>query len=169
VGKEKPSYGSKKIGKSPTCESFSITPEGNVQSCCAFPSSLGNLKKETFTHILQHSKKLAWWSSVTLEHYEECGKHDYCDYCRPCPGINFAETGTPLKPAETSCYIAKVRYGLAEKLRQGNDPLNGKTVHECLSAVSTSLLNLKREAGHDYRDKKNDGRRINVVSQEVSL
>jgi radical SAM protein with 4Fe4S-binding SPASM domain len=154
VGKEKTNYGSKKITKSPVCESFCITPEGNVQACCAFPSSLGNLKNETFAHILQHSKELDWWHTVTLENYEDCGKHEYCDYCRPCPGINFAETGNPLKPAETNCGIAKVKYGLVEKLKQGDDPLNGKTVQECLSSISIPLFDLKREAGNNYRNKK---------------
>jgi hypothetical protein len=103
---------------------------------------------------LQHSKELAWWSNVTLDNYEECGKHDYCDYCKPCPGINFAETGSPLTPAITVCDIAKVRHRLAEKLKHGKDPLNGKTVQECLSSVSIPLLDLRQEHGRNYRNKK---------------
>jgi MoaA/NifB/PqqE/SkfB family radical SAM enzyme len=154
VGKEKPIYGGKKLSKRPTCESFCITPEGHVQLCCVFPSPLGDLKDGSFTRTLQHSKELIWWRSVIPEDYEECGKHDYCNYCRLCPGINFAETGNPLKPAETNCYVAKVRYGLAEKLKQGNDPLKGKSVQECLSAISIPLLTLKREEGNNYKDKR---------------
>jgi radical SAM protein with 4Fe4S-binding SPASM domain len=154
VGKEKPGYGGNKLTERPVCEDFCITPEGNVQPCCAFPSPLGNLKGESFTQALQHSKDLIWWRSVVLDDYETCGKQDYCQYCHFCPGINFAETGNPLKPAETNCYVAKVRYGLAEKLKQGNDPLNGKTVQECLSSVSIPLLNLKREEGINYKDKR---------------
>ena len=154
VGKEKQNYGGKKLTKSPVCDDFCITPEGNVQVCNAFPSSIGNLKNRSFTHILQHSKDLAWWHSITLEHYEECGKYDYCSFCKPCPGVNFAENGNPLKAAETNCSIAKIRHNLAEKLKQGNDLLNGKTVQECLSAVSIPLLDLEREVKHNYRDKK---------------
>jgi MoaA/NifB/PqqE/SkfB family radical SAM enzyme len=145
---------SKKTIKKPRCEAFCVTPEGNIQFCCTFPNVLGNLKNETFNHILQNNKTLAWWRNITLDDYEQCGKYEYCNYCSFCPGDNFSETGSPLKPAETRCYIAKVRYGLVEKLRQGNDPLNGKTVQECLSSVSIPMLELKQEYEHNYRNEK---------------
>lgn len=126
---------SKRPVEKPRCEAFCITPEGNLQLCCAFPSSLGNLRNETFFNILQNNKELNWWRNVTLDDFEQCGKYEYCDYCNLCPGVNFSETGNPLTPATTSCQIAQVRCELAEKLKLGNDPLNGKTVQECLSSI----------------------------------
>ena len=154
VGKEKLNYGGQALPKEIICKSYCITPEGNVQVCCAFPSSVGNLKEKTFVEILQHSKELAYWNSIKLEDYEECGQHSYCNFCKMCPGINFAETGNPLKPAETNCYIAKIRSELAEKLKQGHDPLNAKSIQECLSSVSIPLLNIKREIRNNYRNEK---------------
>lgn len=153
VGEEKPSYGRKALPKKPICKSYCITPEGNIQVCCAFPCSMGDLKKNTFSDILLNSKELSWWHNTELKDYEECGKHVYCDYCKICPGINFAETGSPLKPAETNCEIAKMRYELAEKLKQGDDPLNGRTLEECLLSVSFGPSNLKRIDGNNYRNK----------------
>jgi len=140
--------------ENPRCEAFCITPEGNVQICCAFPSSFGNLQNETFTHILQNSKELVWWRNLTLNDYEQCGKYEYCNHCKLCPGDNFSETGSPLKPATTRCETAKVRYELAEKLKQGDDPLNGKTVQERLSSVSIPIMNLKRENETNFRNQK---------------
>eukprot|EP00825_Cyclidium_porcatum_P018032 TRINITY_DN20669_c0_g1_i1.p2 TRINITY_DN20669_c0_g1~~TRINITY_DN20669_c0_g1_i1.p2 ORF type:complete len:192 (-),score=14.48 TRINITY_DN20669_c0_g1_i1:12-587(-) len=154
VGKERKNFGGQKLTKAPICESYCITPEGNVQLCCAYPSSIGNLKNEPFSSLLKHSKELAWWHNITLNDYEKCGKFDYCDYCKPCPGVNFAETGSPLKPAITNCNIAKIRYELSLKLKQGYDPLNGKSVQKCLSLISIPLLDLKREYGENFRNKR---------------
>jgi hypothetical protein len=112
------------------------------------------LKKETFAHILRNSKELAWWRSITLGDYEACGKQRYCNYCHFCPGANFSETGNPLKPATMNCEMAQIRFELAEKLKHGDDPLNGRTVQECLSSVSIPLLDLKQEYGQSYRGKK---------------
>lgn len=156
VGKERINYGAKILTKSPACESFCITPEGSVQPCCAYPSPFGNLKNTSFTHILQHSKELKWWRTIKLSNYNVCGKNNYCCYCRPCPGINFAETGSPLKPAKTNCDLAIARYNLAEKLKQGRDPLNGKSVDKCLSSIVLSVTNLRREFGDNYLGKKLD-------------
>jgi MoaA/NifB/PqqE/SkfB family radical SAM enzyme len=138
----------------PRCDSFCITPEGYVQTCCMFPSTFGDLKEMTFGQILQSSKELQWWRNVNQKDYAECGKHPYCDYCKPCPGINYTETGSPLKPAETNCYIAKLRYDLAYKLKQGYDPLNGKSVQEYLLTTASPLCSLKQESRNNYRNKK---------------
>lgn len=138
----------------PRCDAFCITPEGNMEPCCIFPIALGNLKNEAIVDILRNSKELKWWNNLTLDDYEQCGKQEHCNFCNFCPGVNFSETGNPLKQATTNCEIAKIRCGLAEKLKQGNDPLDGKTVQECLSSISVPLLDLKQEYGQNYRNKK---------------
>jgi radical SAM protein with 4Fe4S-binding SPASM domain len=157
VGKEAPNYG----GQSRNMEgvacgagdnSFCITPEGNLQPCCAFPCSFGNLKEESLETILQ-SKTLQKWRNTKLKDYEECGKHDYCDYCNLCSGVNYTQHGTPLKAGENNCYVAKIRYELGIKMEKGFDPLNGKTIQECLSSVFVHVHDLKRDYEHkNFRD-----------------
>ena len=160
VGKEAPNYGGqKKPMDSNPCgagdNSFCITPEGNVIPCCAFHATFGNLKEETIKGIVHNSQELHWWNSLTLYQYEECGQHDYCDYCNLCPGNNFHEHGTPLKAAENNCYIAKVRHGLAQKMMQGNDPLGGVSLQKKLSELPDyTPKELKRELSHDYSDTR---------------
>lgn len=96
---------------------FNITPEGNLIPCCSFHLVLGNLRNQSLKTLLTDNEKLDWWLSLKLESYEECGKYDYCAFCNLCPGMNFAEHGTPLKAAENSCYLAKIRYNLFKKIK----------------------------------------------------
>ncbi len=111
-------------------DSFCITPEGKVILCCSFHSPIGDVTKTSIADIIEKSISLKWWRNLKLKDYEECGRHDYCDFCNLCPGINFSETGTPLKASETCCYMAKVRFKLAQKLKEGDDPLKGKSIRE---------------------------------------
>ena len=160
VGKEAPNYGGQtKLMDQNPCgagdNSFCITPEGNLIPCCAFHTLFGNLKYNSFSSILNNSKELSYWRCLTLNDYEECGRYDYCAYCNLCPGNNFVEHGTPLKASEVNCYMAKTRYELAQKMMQGYDPLNGKTVRERLAEMPDyAPLQLKREISQNYSDTK---------------
>ena len=148
VGKEAPNYGGadKPLGRN-ACgaayNSFCITPEGNLIPCCSFHLVFGNLLKESLVEIL-NSDKLVWWRSLTLKDYEECGQHDYCSYCNLCPGVNFSEYGSPLKASEAGCHLAKIRKSLAVKMKQGYDPLCGKSLQECLDSVSEEKSEVRR-------------------------
>ncbi len=161
VGKELPNYGGQKkyldnIACGAGITSFCITPEGFVQPCCAFPSSFGNLRDQSFGSILE-SSELEWWHNLRLRNYEECGRHDYCDYCNLCSGTNFSEHGTPLKASENNCYMAKIRFALAARMMKDNyDPLQGKTLVECLEDVPTeySETELRRIETINHKDKK---------------
>lgn len=121
VGKEAPNYGGRKRDSSQcSCGAghtgFCLAPNGDVRCCSAFPMTFGNVKENSIGEILSESKTLHEWRSAILLDYAECGKHDYCDYCNLCAGINYIEHGDFRKPAETNCYMAKVRYNLAQKL-----------------------------------------------------
>lgn len=161
VGKEAPNYGgqSKPMDENPCGagdNSFCITPEGNLIPCCAFHTLFGNLKEKTISEIIGESKELAYWRGLTLNDYEECGRYDYCAYCNLCPGNNFIEHGTPLKAAEVNCYVAKIRYELAQKLKNGYDPLNGKSLRERLSELPDFVpIEIKREMSlNDFSDTR---------------
>ena len=123
---------------SSTCQAgttgLSITPNGNVQPCIAFPLILGNLHKDSLQSIL-YGQKLKEWHKITLKEYTECGKHDYCNYCSICAGSNYVANNTPIKPCKTNCYIAKCRYDVAIKLSEGNDPLMGRDIQTRIKEV----------------------------------
>jgi len=124
--------------------SFCVTPEGNVQPCTTFPCSFGNLKIQSFSDILQNNEDLKWWHNLTLKDFEDCGKNDYCAYCSLCAGNNYIEHGTPLFAAESNCYIAKARYELAAKMKNGCDPLKGGTLQQRLSELQPESRPLQR-------------------------
>ena len=151
VGKEAPNYGGQTRSMSENAcgagyNSFCITPNGELIPCCAFHLVLGNLKKNSIEDILQHSNTLKWWNALTLQQYEECGKHDYCDYCNLCAGLNYSEFETPLKAGENNCYMAKIRYNLAHKMEMGYDPLHGKPIESVLQDLPEyKKVALKRE------------------------
>lgn len=160
VGKEAPNYGGQKkpMDQNPCGageNSFCITPEGNVIPCCAFHTLFGNLKTISITSIVSNNKDLDYWQGLTLEDYEQCGRYDYCAYCNLCPGNNFMEHGTPLKAADNNCFVAKTRYELAQKMMQGYDPLNGKTLRERLAELPDYVpVTIKREMSHNYSDRR---------------
>lgn len=161
VGKEKENWGSraKNLTRN-TCgagyQTFCISPEGLLMPCCAFHTSFGNLSEKSVKEILKESKELKWWRNLTLEQYEECGRHDYCDFCNLCPGNNFSEFGTPLKAAENNCYMAKCRYNLAQKMeKEDYDPLKGKALNEALQTIEeVKDIDLKRELSNNYANSR---------------
>jgi len=172
VGKEAPNFGEQpKLMNHNACgggkNSFCITPEGNLQPCVGFPCSFGNIKNQSITDIFQNSEDLKWWQNLTLNDYGECGKHDYCAYCNLCAGNNYIEHGTPLKAAETNCYIAKNRYKLAAKMKNGDDPLQGKTLQQRLSEFHTEIRPLQQVFVPSCNN--NRGKRINEVSETTSV
>lgn len=139
VGSEAPNYGGQKrpMDQSPcgaAKNSFCITPEGNLIPCCAFHLEFGNLGQHSLVEVLQ-SESLKKWRELTLQQYDECGQYDYCDYCNLCPGVNYTEHGTPRKAGAGNCYLAKVRYELAYKMMNGYDPLQSKTLEDCLAVL----------------------------------
>lgn len=92
--------------------SCTITPDGSVIPCPAFHLILGNVNESSIKDIYA-GIKLDQWKSTTLQDYEECATHDYCDFCAICPGENYTDTGSPLKASYNKCFMAKMRYGYA--------------------------------------------------------
>jgi len=123
---------------------FCITPDGNLQPCCAFPMPFGNLKTQSIDDIFINSRLLKEWRSATLQQYEECGKHDYCSYCNLCAGNNYVEHHDFRKPSENNCMMAKIRCNMAHRMMQGFDPLQGQDFVTALQALPKGKVDLKR-------------------------
>lgn len=150
VGKQAPNFGGqkKRMDVSPCGagrNTFCVTPEGELIPCCSFHMRLGDLKHSSFSEIASEGT-LNYWGNKVLSDYEECGTHDYCDYCNLCPGHNYSQHGDFRKASENCCYIAHVRHDLAKKMMQGYDPLGGKTLAMRLAELPDYVpQRLKRE------------------------
>lgn len=132
---------------------FSITPEGDVQPCCAFPMSFGNIRNMSFHEILL-SGNLHKWRSISIGDIGECGRHEKCGFCFLCPGNAFTEHGTPLKSPYISCHMAELRHALSEKLQKGEDPLMGKTIDERLAEINVpETVGFNRKMDKNYRNR----------------
>lgn len=141
--------------------SICITPEGNIQPCCAFPMKLGNVMNSSLMEELRNNSVLEWWKEKTLADCTDCHQHPYCVFCQMCAGNNYIANGTPLKPSENNCSIAKERYNLAQKMKEGNDPLHGKTLEERLGELTVEIPTLHRNYSNNYRNKNG----VNEMSQ----
>lgn len=133
-------------------DDFSITPSGNIQPCVAFPLVFGNLKKKTWNQIMENNETLKEWLQCTMREFDKCGTYAYCSCCKPCAGLNYIEHGDYRKAAETSCYMAKIRYELLERLSKGDDLLEGKSIDEAVELLKVeNIENLER---HYYQTDK---------------
>ena len=143
VGEEAPNYGgnARKLTNN-ACgageNTFCVTPDGSLIPCCAFHLPFGYLKQQSVEEALDKSATRKWWLGQTLDQYEDCGRHDYCDYCNLCPGSNYVEWETPLKAGENNCYLAKARHSLAQRMMRGEDPLEGKQLRDRLAELPSA-------------------------------
>ena len=149
VGPEAPNYGGQPrlMDKAPCGaghNTFCITPDGNLIPCCAHHLMLGNVKGQNLKSLFVENKVLETWQHTTLNGYEECGQHDYCDYCNLCPGQAQSQYGDYRKAAENCCYMAKVRHRLAHKMMEGYDPLNGEEFASALQRLPKATVDLHR-------------------------
>lgn len=150
VGPEAPNFGGQprdmnENGCGAGDTGFCITPEGKLRPCCAFPMDLGDLRQQSVTQILSESSSLKEWRSAKLSDYEECGKHDYCGYCNLCAGINYTQHSDYRKPAETNCYMAKVRYNLAKSMQGDFVPWSKNELINRIKALKSDSVELARE------------------------
>lgn len=102
---------------------FAITPNGTLIPCPAFHLELGNIKNSSIRSII-NSNAVKEWQKVTAKDYVECGKHDYCHYCYPCPGNNYTNTGSFNKAGENNCFQAKCRWNIIKRIREGKRTLD---------------------------------------------
>lgn len=150
VGKEAPNYGGQKRDLS-LCScgagatGFCMSPNGDLRACTAFTQVYGNLKEQDIRSILQGSKSLKDWKNAVIRDYEECGHYVYCDYCNLCAGVNFTEHGDFRKAAETNCYMAKIRYNLAQKLMEHEETMDKDQFIKKLQALPVKKIELHRQ------------------------
>lgn len=94
--------------------SFNIQPDGTVTPCCAFPMECGNVRENSLVEIWRNSEKLQSIRTLRYKDSDICGKEKFCKYCNRCPGQSFVEHGVPENHSEDNCFLAKIRYKLAD-------------------------------------------------------
>lgn len=150
VGKEAPNYGGMKRDLSlSSCGAggtgFCMSPNGDLRACTAFTQAYGNLQEQSISCILASSSALKEWRSAVVAEYTECGRHDYCDYCNLCAGVNYTEHEDFRKPAETNCYMAKCRFNLAKKLMAHDEPMTREEFIQALQKLPIEKTDLQRQ------------------------
>ena len=150
VGKEAPNYGGQKrdlftfsCGAGST--GFCMSPNGDLRACTAFTQVYGNLSETSVDDVLSNSPALKEWRKAIVSDYTECGRHDYCDYCNLCAGLNYTEHGDFRVPAEKNCYMAKCRYNLAHKLMEHDEDMTRGEFIEALQQLPIEEITLRRE------------------------
>ena len=77
-----------------------------------------------------------------------------------CVGNNYIAHGNPLRASDNNCFLARERYDLAMKMKNGFDPLNGKTIEEALSEIQCNISVFRRIPSVNHREDA----RINEMS-----
>ena len=152
VGKEVPDFGFHyKDPDSHGCgagvNNLCVSPIGEVMPCCSFHLSFGNIKTQHIKDILK-SPLLKEWRLSTLTEYEECGKKEECHYCNLCVGTGYSEHGDWKKASENNCYYARLRYEVAQSMKNNKDPLDGKSIDYWIENEPDYIaINIKRIKG----------------------
>lgn len=114
-------------------KSLCIGPDGNIYPCTGFPYPLGNIRHDDLSAIWHNGSAgsgfLATWRQATIADFEECGSHDYCDYCpEVCAGAAWLATGNYLAASQSSCRQARAYQSAASSMNSESKGgvLNGK-------------------------------------------
>ena len=118
---------------------YTIMPTGELIVCTSLHYVLGDTTKQSLASIL-NGEALKKWRNTKVGDIEQCGDSPKCDYCNLCCGNNYSEHGVVTKPSSVNCWMADVRYQLMQKLKEGQDPLNGLSVSERLSQFSDNEI-----------------------------
>ena len=118
---------------------YVVSPNGDMIVCTSLHWILGNVTSQSIRQILQ-GESLKVWRNTNIGKIEGCGTKPECDYCNLCSGNNYSEHGVLTKPSKVNCWMAEVRYGLMQKLKSGEDPLQGLSVVERLAQMEDCKL-----------------------------
>ena len=120
---------------------LTVSPDGLVRGCLIIGITFGNMHNASLKDVIFSPKRMRLRQTDRGQLLPPCGKYDYCRYChQPCmAGEKFEELPdgsftTVEANNSSSCQMAKVRMELCEQIKQGIDPLGGKSLEECLAA-----------------------------------
>ena len=85
---------------------MAICPDGSVLPCLGYRVPVGSLAEQTVCRIW-HSAELARSCELTKARAAVCEGCDLESYCVRCPGVAFAECGSPLDCSKSACMVAR--------------------------------------------------------------
>jgi len=102
------------------CNTFAVTPCGDVLPCLAVRQSVGNLRSRSFKSIWTDSA-LDKIRDARYAALKDCMGCEYIEYCARCPGVALAECGNILGRSYTACRAARAAMRARKELnRRGN-------------------------------------------------
>lgn len=90
---------------------FYISPYGEVFPCVQFPLSCGNLRKQKFLDIWNHSPQLKEVRSIRAKDLITCSSCAHVGTCTRCPGLAYME-GSMRGPSTVDCEKSFQRTGI---------------------------------------------------------
>ena len=97
-----------------------ISPYGDVFPCVQFPLPTGNIRRQKFLDIWNHSPEMKEVRSIQAKDLTVCSSCSHVASCSRCPGLAFME-GSMRGPSTADCEKSFYRTGMptANMLRQG--------------------------------------------------
>lgn len=103
-----------------------ISPYGDVYPCVQFPLPSGNLRRQKFLDIWNHSPELNEVRSIRAKDLTVCSSCSHVSSCTRCPGLAYME-GSMRGPSSADCEKSYYRTGIpsANMLRKEGGQLTG--------------------------------------------
>ncbi|HTR25954.1 MAG TPA: radical SAM protein [Terriglobales bacterium] len=97
-----------------------ISPYGDVFPCVQFPLPTGNVRRQKFLDIWNHSPQMSEVRSIQARDLTTCSSCSHVASCTRCPGLAYME-GNMRGPSTADCEKSFYRTGVAtaNMLRQG--------------------------------------------------
>jgi AdoMet-dependent heme synthase len=89
-----------------------ISPYGDLFPCVQFPLPSGNVRRQKFMDIWQHSEQLNEVRSITARDLPVCSGCSHVGTCTRCPGLAYLE-GNMRGPSTQDCEKSFARTGIA--------------------------------------------------------
>jgi AdoMet-dependent heme synthase len=88
-----------------------ISPYGDVYPCVQFPLPSGNVRRQKFLDIWNHSPELNEVRSIKVKHLTGCSSCTHAATCSRCPGLAYME-GNMRGPSSADCEKSFERTGI---------------------------------------------------------
>ena len=98
-----------------------ISPYGEVYPCVQFPLACGNVRRQPFLEIWQHSPQFAEVRAIRGKDLSVCSSCAHLGSCTRCPGLAYME-GNMRGPSSADCEKAFVRTGILPATIQNPEP-----------------------------------------------
>jgi len=90
-----------------------ISPYGDVYPCVQMPVATGNVRRQPFEDIWQHSSEMNRVRAVRESQLPVCSTCSIRKYCERCPGLAQMEGGDLLGAYERACELAELKARMA--------------------------------------------------------